>query len=330
MENRIIKYNKNLRTLLVKEIIYELTDNDHYLTAGEIIDVLKDRYGITTTRQRIYEDIDLLNDAGFDIECIRSSQNKYHVVSRDFDIAELRILIDAVESSKSLTCSRSMELAKKIANLAGPCAAESLISSIDFHSRKKSENNQVYYIINTINDAINMRRIISFKYYEYAVNRAKIIKREEDEHKVSPYRLAWSGDFYYLIAFSEKYKKVVTFRVDRISSVPVIMNRNCVPEPDGFNIDDYINDSFRMNSGDKILVELIIKEEVMGNLVDRFGPDLHITSQKDDNCICTVNTSLGSGFYGWVFGFEGKVKISGPKEIKDTYLRMVSKEMARL
>jgi len=330
MANKRGSNNRCLRTLLIKEILYDRTDEEHFLTCGEIMDILDKDYGFSIDRHKVYEDIELLVDNGYDIECVRGVQNKYHVVSREFDNTELRILIDLVESSKSLSYNRSLNLAKKIARLGGTYAADYMIKPINFESRQKTDNNHVYYIIDTVNNAISKRLQIAFKYYKYLEANNKIVKSDSDEYTVSPYRLIMSGDFYYLIGFSEKHKKIVTFRVDRICDVPKVLKRHIVPEPEGFVVDDYINDSFRSFKAEKKQLELSFHAQALDNIIDRFGDEVTDITVRGEVCSCKINVSLSPAFYAWIFGFEGKVKIKGPEDILTEYIKMVSKEMARL
>lgn len=330
MKHTTLKYDNRLRTLLIKEIIYSRTDNAHSISAAEIIRIMDEEYGLLIARQTVYSDIEKLIDAGYDIVCERGTQNRYYVASRDFDLAEIKMMLDLIEASKSLSYTRSMSMANKIANLAGPCAAEYLLKTVNIDARNKTENNQVCYIVETVYEAIAKKRKIMFTYYEYLADKTRVNKHNGEDYIVSPYRLAMSGDFYYLIGYSEKHKKIATFRVDRISGIPKVIEVDTVPVPMDFAVSDYINDSFRSFSGEKTQVELIFTSNLMDNLVDRFGESINITSIKGDVCTCTIDTVLSNAFYAWVFGFEGKVRIMGPTTVKDYYLRLVSKEMARL
>ncbi|MCR5593351.1 MAG: transcriptional regulator [Saccharofermentans sp.] len=329
-KNTRFNYDSRLRPMLVKDIIYDSTDNDHWITSNEILNILEDIYGLKVTRQTLYTDIEKLIDAGYDIVTERDIQNKYKVASRDFDIAELKMIIDNIEASKSLSYSRSLSLAKKIAALAGPCAADYLLSTIDIDARKKTENNQVCYIVETVYDAISKHRKIKFAYYEYLADKTRVTKHNGEQYIISPYKLAMSGDFYYLIGLSDKHNKIVTFRVDRISGVPIMLPQEAAPIPDGFAVSDYLKDSFRTFSSEKIEVSLLFNSMLMDNIVDRFGESLNITGIDGDMCKCTVKTSLSNAFFAWVFGAAGKVRILDPMKAKEDYVRMVSKEMARL
>ena len=333
MENRkkdsLNKYSY-LRPLIVKDILFENTDEIHFLTAGEIIQILEEAYDVKATRQTIYTDIEMLIDAGYDIECVRCRQNKYHVVSRDFDVAELRIIIDVIESSKMLSPERSLKLAKKISRMAGRYGGESLMETVNVAARRKAENNQVYYVVDIVNNAISNKKQLMFKYYEFLADKKRVAKNNDDMYVVSPYRLVWSGEFYYLIAYSEKHSKIVPFRIDRIGGRLEILDEEIVPAPEDFTVADYLTDAFSIRGGEKAQVDLTFHSEVIDALIDRFGDDMSVITQQGGYCTCTVNVTVNNVFFAWIFGFDGKVKIAGPDNVKMEYIKMVSREMARL
>ena len=331
MENNwnAAKLIKNLRPMYVKEIIFEYTDEDNFLTVGEISDKLVENYGITVTRQTLYDDIDMLISAGYDIECVKGRMNQYHVLSREFDNAELRILIDSVESMQSLPRDQASSLIKKIAKLGGP-SADYLIQTVNVDGRPRSDNTQIKYIIDTVYKAILKKRQIAFKYYEHLTSTEKVLKNNGKEYKVSPYRLVSCNNFYYLLGLPDDSKKVMIFRVDRISGIPAILKMNCRPEPDTLYINRYIKETFHMKGGEAAEIVLTFDGEVMDAMVDRFGQDMEITHINKSEYRAKVNVQVNNIFFAWVFGFEGKVRISAPTAIQTQYIKMISKEMARL
>ena len=329
MENVSVKPASSYRLLYVKEIIFEHTDENHFITVNEIIEMLESSYGISTRRKTIYDDIETLIAIGFDIECVKARQNKYHVLTRDFDLAELRLMIDAVSSLRSLPLCKSKALIEKISRLAGP-SADYLIQCDNSELNPKSENKQIFYIIDVIYKAIVAKQRIAFKYYEYYTSSGKALKKSNKEYQVSPYRLVCCNDYYYLIGYSEKHEKVTAFRVDRISCIPDIIKEARMPEPEDLYVDKYIRDSIHMKSGDTKEITLEFSNNVIDAMVDRFGQDLDITFISKTECRAKVTTPINNIFFAWIFGFEGRVRIKAPANIKDDYIRMVSKEMARL
>ncbi len=323
------KMINNLRPMYVKEILFDHTDENHFITVNEILELLESVYGITSTRKTLYEDIDLLLSVGLDIECIKGRMNKYHVLSRDFDVAEIRLLIDSVESLRSLPLCKSRELVKKLSRLGGP-SADFLIQTGNAELYPRAENNQIYYIIDSICNAIAARKQIAFKYYEYLTSSNKVLKNNGKDYHVSPYRLVCSNEYYYLLAYSEKHEKITAFRVDRICGIPTQLNDDSVPEPDTLYVDKYIKDSVHMKSGDTEELTLDFDSSVIDAMIDRFGQDMGITFISKSECRAKVSAPINNVFFAWIFGFEGKVRIKGPHDISDRYIRMVSREMARL
>lgn len=312
-----------LRQVFVLKILYEHTDENHCITIAQILQFLKDEYGIESYRKTIKEDIDLLMAAGFDIEFIKSSQNLYHIVSREFDIAELKVLIDAVVSSKFISKTKSQQLAEKLSKLAGPYMSKELVRNIDVERRVKGDNKQLLLIVDTINTAINQKKKIAFTYFTYNVRKEKKEKHNGYFYKFSPYKLVWNGDYYYVVGFSDKYNDIGSFRVDRISKNPGILDEEAVPVPKMFDINTYLNTMFRMYNSECKEVELICNNDVMDSIIDRFGEDVQVYANDMDSFRIIVNTAVNHIFYSWVFGFGGKVKIKAPSKVKEDYANMV-------
>lgn len=324
-----VKTNNNLRIMFVRDILFDLTDETHLITVNEIMHILKERYDITATRQTLYDDIELLAACGIDIDCIKGRQNKYRVLSRDFDIAELLLLRDLVKYVRSISEQQTNTLIKKICNLAGP-SADFLINNACIENVPKTSNKKVFYIIDEIFKAIANKKQISFKYYDYLTSSGKRFKNSGREYRLSPYKLMCSNDFYYVIGYSEKHEKITAFRIDHISEIPKTINKHCVPEPDDLYTDKYTKEAMRMMTGDDAEVILEFDESVIGNLVDHFGQELEITCIKRSTYKAKVKVQLNNVFFAWLFGFDGKVRLVGDKSVQEQYVRRVSKEMARL
>lgn len=330
MENvwSVTKINNNLRPMYVKEIIFEYTDETHFIGVGEIISILESSYGVTACRQTIYDDIDMLIKAGFDIEDVNGKNNRhqYHVLSREFDVVELRIVMDAIGSLMFLPSSKSSSLIKKISRLAGP-SADYLMKNTTINGRQRTENSQIYYIIDTISTAIAQKKQVLFKYYEQLTS-AK--KNKGEQFQVSPYRLVCCSDYYYLIGYSEKHEKITAFRIDCITGIPTIANRNIVAEPEDLYTEKYLVDYSNEKNDNVSEVILQFESCYIDAMINRFGQNMDISYISKTCCRAKVNVQVNNAFFAWIFGFDGKVRISGPKDIKEQYIRMVSREMARL
>ena len=225
------------RILYLQKILLERTDEENPLSTTQLINILNDEYGISAHRTTVTKDIAALQEFGMDIVTIHSTQSKYFVASRKFELPELKMLIDAVESSKFITKKKSETLIEKIHTMTSPGQVAKLKRNNYVVNRIKPDNEQIYYIIDAINDAINADKQISFQYYDYTGLKKKVLKNKGEVYKLSPYKLLWCGDYYYVLGYSEKKSKVINFRVDRIASKPEILDKDIIPMPDDFNID---------------------------------------------------------------------------------------------
>lgn len=330
MENvvNIAKINNNLRPMYVKEIIFEHTDETHFISVGEILEILEANYGISSCRKTIYEDIEMLITSGFDIEDVNGKNNRhlYHVLSREFEIAELLVTIGAVKSIRTLPPKKNKRLVEKLSRLAGPSADFLMMNTINEES-PKSDNNQVYYIIDIIYHAVVNKKQIAFKYYEMLTSSATELAKKSKVFQVSPYRLICCKEFFYLLGYSNKQEKILAFRVDRINGIPSMLDVDSVPEPDELNSGMYIRDHSQEKEEDVILD---FDVSVIDSILNRFGHDLDITCLNKTTCRAKINVKASNGLFAWILGFDGKVSIYGSKEVKDQLVRFVSRAMARL
>ena len=311
-----------LRPLCLAKILYEMTDEDHYLTTAQLIQILEEKYGIKSHRQTIKAEIELLKQFGLEIEEVKSTQNRYNLYGRTFDAPELKLLIDAVESSKFITASKSKELVKKISTLASEQVAATLTRNVSCEGRIKPGNERIYLIVDTINEAINSNRKISFQYFQYNVRKEQKLKHNGEPYVITPLHLIWNGDYYYMVGVYDYKQRIGNFRVDRIAKCPTILKEEGTPAPLDFDIDDYINTTFRMFNSEHAEVELICDNEVMDSIIDRFGADVTTYANDMTSFRAVVNVAINHVFYSWVFGFGGKVKIKGPEDVRKKYMEM--------
>lgn len=312
-----------LRPLYLLQILKERTDEDNYLTTSQLCNILKQRYGMDTHRTTIKGDIEVLQKAGFSVDERRSTQNQYRYIERDFEIAELKTIIDAIASSKFLTEEKSNNLIKKVTSLAGINKARDLKRNVVVDGRGKIGNKQIFYIIDTINDAINQRKKIKFQKIEYNVKKERVLHHGGETYTFSPYSLVWDGDNYYVVGYSDKYKTVGSHRVDRIAEQPTILEESAVPQPAGFDVSKYVKTTFRMYNAPRKEVELLCDNGVMDAIIDRFGPDVTTYAGDLQNFRVIEEVAVGKVFFNWIFGFEGKVRIKAPEEVKEQYRQMV-------
>ncbi len=312
-----------LRPLYLAKILFEKTDEEHFLTTAQLISILQEEYNISSHRQTIKADIELLKRFGLEIEEVKSTQNRYNLYGRTFDAPELKLLIDAVESSKFITAAKSKELVEKLSSLTSNHVSPQLTRNVSCEGRIKPGNERIYLIVDAINDAINANKKISFQYFHYNVRKEQKLRHNGEPYVITPLHLVWNGDYYYMVGVYDYQQRIGNFRVDRIAKCPIILDEEGTAAPNGFDIDEYINTTFRMYNSDHTEVELICDNDVMDAIIDKFGEDVTTYANDMTSFRAVVNIATSHIFYSWVFGFCGKVKIKGPEAVKQKYLEMI-------
>ena len=312
-----------LRPFYVAKMLYEQTDEDHYLTIAQIMEQLEKENGISTSRGTVGDDIKALQKLGIEIEVIPSTQKRFSLIGRRFDLLELKTLIDAVESARFIPKKKSAALVEKLGSLTSQHNTEKLVRNVDVENRIKADNEKIYYIMEALNDAINANKKVSFQYFTYNVRKEQKLKYDGYTYAFSPYKLIWNGDYYYVVGFSEKHKGIGSFRVDRIARCPKILDDDAVYPPKNFDLNVYLNSMFRMYNGQRKQIELVCSNDVMDAIIDKFGKDVHVLVNDMKSFRAIIETSVGSVFYSWIFGFGGKVVIKSPEDVKDEYSSMV-------
>lgn len=309
------------RPFYVYKLLNELTDEKHELTTNEIVDLLWEKYNVKTQRTRIPKDIELLQKIGVDIQAdeVPGRPSRYCILERTFDTAELKLLIDAVHSSMFLTEAKSHDLTRKILSLTSVHEAEAISQTIVDNEMLKHDNRHIIYIVDWLIKAILQKRQISFKYFHYDMFKNQVNSNDNQPYTVSPYALVWSGDNYYLIAWSEKHQTITHFRVDRIADVPYLLDTECIPLPEGFDLAKYKRTMFHMYNSDRCWVELACDESVMDAIVDRFGLEVETGLIDEHTFSVNVEVAVNHVFYSWIFGFGGKVRILGPADVISGY-----------
>ena len=319
-----------LRPFYIAKMLYEQTDEEHYLTIAQIIDQLNNQYGISTSRGTVGDDIKALQEFGVEIEVEQSTQNRYYLIGRRFELPELKALIDAVESARFIPKEKSSALVAKLSLLASPYEAPKLVRNVDVENRIKADNEKIYYIMEALNDAINDRKKVSFQYYTYNRNKEQIAKHDGEVYVFSPYKMIWNGDYYYVVGYSEKHGSIGSFRVDRIVTTPHVLDEQSQEPPVDFDINVYLNSMFRMYNGERKQVELTCENDLMDAVIDRFGADVDVSEYDENSFRVIVTTSVGNVFYSWIFGFGGRVTINSPEDVKEEYAEMVAAAVAAI
>jgi len=315
-----------LRIMYMYQLLLKYSDEDHPLTTNQIRELMEKEHGISMHRTTVPKDVDLLIAAGFPIHTQRSRANKYYLEEGRFELPELKVLIDAVESSKFITEKKSRALVDKLISLTSETNAAKLKRNLHTSGRARSDNEKGYYIIDAINDAINTGKMISLFYTDYDGEKKQILRNEGRPYTVSPYMLVWNGDYYYLVGYYHEKERVRTFRVDRILSQPAIIEDDAFPVPEDFDIAKYTKEVFRMYDTEELKeVTLLCENSIMKGVIDQFGADIPVKTVDGEHFRIKVNVCTSPTFYSWVFQWEGRCKIQGPKETVQEYQERLQK-----
>lgn len=318
--------NQRLKILYLIKILIENTDEFHHLTMNEIIEKLAN-YGIKAERKSVYANIEDLKLFGYDIICEKGKNFGYYIASREFELPELKLLVDSVSSSRFITEKKSNELIKKLENLTSKYYANELQRQVYTSDMAKNLNEKIYYTVDMLHDAITNHKKISFKYYEYNVNKEKVLKNNGNKYVVSPYSLTFSEGNYYLISHYEKYDGLTQFRVDKMAYLEILDEKiRDVKEvtSEKFNIGDYSKKVFSMFSGKTTDVKLVCDNSIINPVIDRFGEDIFIRKNDDKTFFANVKINISPTFYAWVFTFGDKIKIAEPEHIKDEFINILN------
>ncbi len=307
------------KLLILKDYLEKETDDEHSLTVAQIIDKLE-REGIKAERKTVYDDIATLQDFGVDIECKKDGHsNAYYVASRDFQLEELFVLVDAVSSCKLLTIKKSNELIEKIKSLTSNSLAKSLNRSIYIENRPRSTNDEVYYAINAIHGAMSLKHKLKFHYYTYN-ERCKEVLRNKDYYYVTPLHLVWDNGNYYMIAHivQDEESKVKTYRVDRMKDVRISIRTADKVSDDDAKFAKSLRGTFSMFGGEEKEVTLAVQPKAFNAIIDKFGKsNVHFFEGKDDFYNVKLTVNISPTFWGWLFGFGNSAKVIAPQEVVD-------------
>lgn len=311
------------RILLVLKYLWETTDEEHTVSLADITAYLQG-CGIPKPDARtLRKDIDQLIEFAIDIVHHRGVQNRYYVATRHFEAPELKLLIDAVQSSRFITPKKSKALIGKLSAFAGPGQSELLNRELYVDSRYKSGNESIYLAVDSIQTAIEQKKKISFQYFDYAPDKTKLLRHDGRRYSVFPYALIWNNDAYYLIGHHDMRGIVTRFRADRITSLEV-MDEPAVDRLADFDVAVFFTKEFSMLGGRDCEVELLCQNDLMGNIIDRFGERVPTEIVDENHFKVTVTVALSNNFYGWVFASAGNIQILSPPEAITEFRQLLS------
>ncbi|MCR4756174.1 MAG: WYL domain-containing protein [Butyrivibrio sp.] len=309
--------NQKLKLYYLAKIMISKTDDDHYLTMPQIKDLLED-YGVTADRKSLYDDMEALRTLGIDVLLEHEGKNYYyHVGSKHFELAELKLLVDAIQASKFITEKKSNALIKKLTALVSEYEASQLKRQVEVQGRIKTMNESIYYTVDDIHNAIINNKAITFEYLKWNLQK-ELVPRKEERYEVSPWALTWDDENYYLIAYDDESQKIKHYRVDKINKIKITDKKRQGKEHfAAFDMAAYSKMNFGMFGGKETKVKLRFKDEMVGVLLDRFGKDISIRKSTTNGWSETnVDVAVSDQFFGWIFALGGSVVIAGSDEVK--------------
>ena len=310
------------RTLVVFRYLWETTDDEHSVTVADIVSYLATQ-GIKVKDYRtIKADIADLMDFGIDIVETKRDRYEYHIGNRHFEVPEVKLLVDAVQSSRFISQRKSKALIQKLATFVGPHDAGIIRRELYVDQRSKSDNESVLRSVDAVQDAIAENMKVSFQYFDYSPQKEKVARHNGMTYRVSPYSLIWNDDNYYMIGFSDDRQIIQTFRIDRIDHLSQVDEPRVEP-PDDYNVSDFFTQEFSMLSGKERTVELLVENHLMNNIIDRFGESVQTETVDNGHFKITVTVALSTNFYAWVFASNGKIRILSPQEAREDFAAMM-------
>ncbi len=312
--------NTKLKILYLLKILLEKTDENHIMSSADLIKALN-AYGYTVDRKSIYSDIETLMEFGIDIvQAKGGAKQGYYVGSRDFELPEVKLLVDAVQSSKFITAKKSRELIGKIEKLVSENEAKQLQRNVFIFNRIKTENETIYYNVDCIHSAISANRQIKFQYSEWNIEKELAPKKGGQYYIVSPWELTWDDENYYLIAYEETSDKIKHYRVDKMRNTAELdqqrMGKNQFVD---FDLASYAKKTFNMYGGKERKVSLVCDNSMIGVMIDRFSQEITVVREDEEHFRINVDIFISPQFFGWITGLGTGVRIDGPLDVKKDY-----------
>lgn len=306
--------NRRNRILYIYRILVDETDEQHPMTIPQIIDKLSG-YGIQVDRRAVYDDFDALRAYGLDIIYQKEKNHNYYVGSRSFELAELKLLADAVQSSRFITPKKSEQLIKKLQSLTSREQAKELSRQIFIANRVKSPNELIFYNVDKLHKAIDAGRRITFQYMEFGLDKKSRPRRDGELYHASPYLLSWDDENYYLIAWYDRYDGLSHFRVDKMAGIEITAEeRHPLEHP--LDAAEYARRTFGMFSGEPVKVEIWFDTSLIGVAIDRFGTDVFISANDETGFTVSVEATVSPAFLAWLIQFGNKARILAPDSVK--------------
>ena len=310
-----------LKILYLMKMLLDETDQDHPMNASEIADKMNRRYNYTTyNRKTIYADIERLKTFGLSIGQEKGASFGYFVKDRVFNLAELKLMVDAVQSSKFITKKKSLELIRKLETLTSEHNASSLKREVYIRNRIKSSNDSIYVNVDTIHSAINENRQIEFQYCEWTVKKALVPRKSGELYIISPWALTWDDENYYMVGYDAEAGIIKHYRVDKMKKIKAInKHRQGRDLFVNFDLASFARKTFGMYGGEEREIALECENHLAGVIIDRFGQDIILVPSDDGHFKTCVTVTVSPQFFGWLAAVGKGIHIAWPQEVREEY-----------
>ena len=318
---------QKMKLLYLMQILMRDSDEEHPISMAEIIRRL-DELGIKAERKSLYDDVECLCEFGVDVVHQSGKNGGYYVAGRDFELPELKLLVDAVQSSKFITEKKSKILIEKLASLTNRYAEIELDREVYVANRVKTANEQVYLNVDAIQSAMTHNKKITFKYFELTREKKKQYRHGGALYSVSPWSLIWDDENYYLVAYDDGSGQIRHYRVDKMEKISTKDEmRDGREQKNDFDPAMYSRQMFGMFGGESSIVTLRCENSLAGVIFDRFGTSMILRYPDDGHFEVDVRVSVSPVFLGWVFGFGGRMKITAPENVAGLYVQMLGAQL---
>ncbi|MBE6969409.1 MAG: WYL domain-containing protein [Ruminococcaceae bacterium] len=315
---------QKLKLLRLMEILLSQTDENHPMSVAEMITRLE-KYNIRAERKSIYDDLEALRLFGLDVVISRGRGCGYYIGSRDFELPELKLLVDSVQSSKFITQKKTESLIGKIEKLASVYDAELLHRQVYVRNRVKSMNESVYYNVDSISAAIGNNKRIHFRYYEYTIEKERKFRHDGAVYEISPFALIWDDENYYMLGWDAAAARMKHFRVDKMEGiVEGEAGREGKSVFEQMDVSAYSQKVFGMFTGEEVSVNLRFHRHLAGAVMDRFGKEVMLVPDGDEHFTVSVPVVLSPKFYAWVFSFGTEAEILAPERVRTAMVEMLA------
>ena len=319
--------NQKNKLLFLYKLLLERTDEDNPLTTAQIIDILEEN-DIGAERKSIYNDMETLRLMGLDVQSRKGRGAGWFVGDRDFQLPELKLLMDAVQSSRFITQRKSDALIRKLEKLASTHQARQLQRQVYVSGRIKTMNESIYYNVDKLHQAISSAKVITFKYFDYNIKKEKEFRQEGRRYTVTPFGLIWNNENYYLAAFDHNNSQLRHYRVDKMSEIALTtLPRRGEELQKSFQLADYAQKHFGMYRGEEVNVTLRGEARMVNVVLDRFGQDVMLIPDGAEHFTVTLPVMVSPQFFGWLFGLEGGVQILRPQRVVERYREHLRKQL---